>query len=515
MKSNFLGFLFACILPLSALADDGTGPASSEIVWPTAGWKTSSPEEQGMSSSDLIQLIDQGEKADLDSVLVARNGALVLDAYYGPYRPGIKHILNSSTKGVIGTLIAIELQRGLLHSADDTVLPFFAGRTIANVDEGKKAISIQTLLDMTSGIDWTEPLAGVPLTLTQMSQSPDWVQFVLDRPMAGPPGTTFNYDSGNPQLLSAIIKKTTDSSALDFAKEQLFGPLGISDTLWQSDPQGNSIGGYGLYMEPEDMAKLGYLYLRNGQWEGKQLIPAAWVDRIKHASVVMNVSGGHYHYANLLWTLPEGNAFWFDGLNTEIILVLPDSDIVAVFTGRKYTDIQKLMESIIGAAKSDKPLPADPASLSGLGTRVKAAATEKPTPVRKPGANAKAISGKPIQLADNSLGLVSVVLNLEGKNPSYEFVRKPKAPGAPNLHVQGPIGLDGYYRFQNAPDGTISGFKGTWMNERTLLVSNRVLGDDSTTEFIFQIYPSSVNLEIKARRGFQLEIKGSVGDTTK
>ena len=73
-------------------------------------------------------------------------------------------------------------------------------------------------------------------------------------------------------MLSAIIKKTTDSSALDFAKEQLFGPLGISDTLWQSDPQGNSIGGYGLYMEPEDMAKLGYLYLRNGQWEGKQLI---------------------------------------------------------------------------------------------------------------------------------------------------------------------------------------------------------------------------------------------------
>lgn len=515
MKSNLLVFLLACSLPLLALADDGTGPANGAIAWPTAGWKTSSPEEQGMSSSDLAQLVDQGEKADLDSLLVARHGALVLDAYYGPYRPGIKHIVNSATKGVIGTLIGIELQSGQLHSTDDPVLPYFADRTIANVDEGKKAMTIQTLLDMTSGIDWTEPLMGTPVTVSQMSQSPDWVQFVLDRPMAVPPGSTFNYDSGNPQLLSAIIRKTTDSSALDFAKEQLFGPLGISDVLWQSDPQGNSIGGYGLYLVPEDMAKLGYLYLRNGLWEGKQLIAPAWVDRIKHASVVMNVGDGHYHYANLLWTLPERNAYWFDGLNTEIILVLPDSDIVAVFTGRKYTDLQKLMASIIGAAKSDKPLPADAASLSGLGARVKAAAAEKPTPVRKPGATARGVMRKPIQLADNSLGLVSVVLNLEDKNPSYEFVRKPKTPGAPNVHVQGPIGMDGYYRFQNAPDGTVTGFKGTWMNDHTLLVSNRVLGDDTTTEFIFRTSASSVNLEIKGRRGFKLEIKGSIGETAK
>jgi hypothetical protein len=101
------------------------------------------------------------------------------------------------------------------------------------------------------------------------------------------------------------------------------------------------------------------------------------------------------------------------------------------------------------------------------------------------------------------------------KNPSYEFVRKPKTPGAPNVHVQGPIGMDGYYRFQNAPDGTVTGFKGTWMNDRTLLVSNRVLGDDTTTEFIFRTSASSVNLEIKGRRGFKLEIKGSIGETAK
>jgi hypothetical protein len=83
------------------------------------------------------------------------------------------------------------------------------------------------------------------------------------------------------------------------------------------------------------------------------------------------------------------------------------------------------------------------------------------------------------------------------------------------VHVQGPIGLDGYYRFQNAPDGTISGFKGTWMNERTLLVSSRVLGDDTTTEFIFRTSASSVNLEIKGRLGFKLEIKGSVAENPK
>ena len=168
------------------------------------------------------------------------------------------------------------------------MLDFFADRSVANPDDRKKAITVQHLLDMTSGMDWREPLDGRPASMIEMERSPDWVKFILDRPMSNTAGEIFNYDSGNPHLLSAILTKLTGMSASDYAKSRLFGPLGISEWNWRRDPQGNSTGGYGLSLKPRDMAKIGYLYLRRGEWEDKTLVPPAWVDRVSHATVDMN-----------------------------------------------------------------------------------------------------------------------------------------------------------------------------------------------------------------------------------
>jgi CubicO group peptidase (beta-lactamase class C family) len=121
-----------------------------------------------------------------------------------------------------------------------------------------------------------------------MTQSPNWVEFVLDRPMSSTPGDGFNYNSGNAQLVSAIITKLTGMSALDYAKAKLFAPLGIRDVFWPADPQGISSGRGGSYLQIGDLAKIGYLYLRNGAWEGKQLLPAAWIEKINHATVDMH-----------------------------------------------------------------------------------------------------------------------------------------------------------------------------------------------------------------------------------
>ena len=136
-------------------------------------------------------------------------------------------------------------------------MDFFSDRTIVNLDDNKKAITIQNLLDMTSGLDSTEPLGeGPPRSMIDMEHSADWEQFVLDRPMATKPGAAFNYNSGNPRL-SAILTKLTGQSAVDYARKRLFEPLGISDVFWRSDPRGVSIGGYGLFLQPRDMAKFG------------------------------------------------------------------------------------------------------------------------------------------------------------------------------------------------------------------------------------------------------------------
>jgi CubicO group peptidase (beta-lactamase class C family) len=150
----------------AALAQGGPEP-----VWPTTQWPTSTPEQQGMDSVALASLLDFGTSRSLDSLLLVRHGRIVLDAYYAPYTSEIPHRINSATKSVVGTLAAIVQKDGLLDGFDHPVLDFFGDRAIANLDERKKAITIQNLLDMTSGIDWSEPLDGPLVSLFDISFS--------------------------------------------------------------------------------------------------------------------------------------------------------------------------------------------------------------------------------------------------------------------------------------------------------------------------------------------------------
>jgi CubicO group peptidase (beta-lactamase class C family) len=165
--------------------------ATVEPVWPTKEWQTSTPEDQGMASTELAALVDFGRAHNLDSLLVVRHGKIVTEAYYAPYTSGIPHAMYSATKAVIGTLLAITCREGLLDSPAHPLLDFFDRNSIANLDDRKEAITIQSLLDMTSGIGWTEPLNGDPASNIEMEHSPDWVKFILDRPMSSVPGTTF------------------------------------------------------------------------------------------------------------------------------------------------------------------------------------------------------------------------------------------------------------------------------------------------------------------------------------
>jgi CubicO group peptidase (beta-lactamase class C family) len=124
-------------------------------------------------------------------------------------------------------------------------------------------------------------------------------------------------------------------SALDCAKAKLFGPLGINDVMWRRDPQGNSVGGNDMFLLPRDMAKIGYLYLRSGAWEGKQLFSAAWIDKIIHATVDMhNRWEPDLRYSNFFWVLPDKHVYMAAGYNGQVIMVLPDLDVVAVTTAR-------------------------------------------------------------------------------------------------------------------------------------------------------------------------------------
>jgi len=228
-RSDKLGFLAAALGSLMVAVSICSGAAptqeATEPIWPTKEWQTSSPEEEGMDSKELAKLVDFGTMHSFDSLMVVRHGKIVAEAYYAPSSSGIPHAVRSVTKAVISTLMAIVSKDGLLDSPSHRVLDFFDHRNIANLDDTKEAITVQNLLDMTSGMAWIQPPYGTAPSVIEMERSPDWVKFILDRPMSSAPGDTFNYSDGNAQLLSAIITKLTGISALEYAKAKLFAPL--------------------------------------------------------------------------------------------------------------------------------------------------------------------------------------------------------------------------------------------------------------------------------------------------
>jgi CubicO group peptidase (beta-lactamase class C family) len=176
-------------------------------------------------------MVEAIQKQDLkvDSALVIRHGTIVAETYFSSYQRDTPHELFSCTKSFVSALVGIAIAQGAIKGVDQPVLGFFPGRTFANDDPRKQAMTLDNLLTMTSGLDWAE---GDPAYI-QLVRSADWVQFMLDKPMVEEPGKRFNYCSGCSHVLSAIVQQTTGTSTLDFAKANLFGPLGIANPSWQ------------------------------------------------------------------------------------------------------------------------------------------------------------------------------------------------------------------------------------------------------------------------------------------
>jgi len=341
----------ACAKSTAAVAEtpapSATPAGPQGAYWPTDGWRTSAPEEQGMDGEKITQALDTIEKDGLalHSLLIVRNGYLVSENYYWGYSKSRKHELYSVTKSFVSTLVGIAIDRGSIDGVGHPMADFFPGLAFENPDPRKDAITLDDVLTMRSGLDWTE----ADSSYTMMYRSPDWVKFMFDLPMASAPGTNFLYCSGCTHLLSAAVQKATGTPTRDFADEYLFRPLGITDANWETDTGGIPIGGWGLSIAPRDMAKLGYLFLRNGAWDGKQIVSAGWVkDAVRtHAS-----TGGALGYGYQWWTYPSLNAFTALGRYGQTIFVIPDKDLIVVTTAamEDHYRIFGLIEDFIAPA---------------------------------------------------------------------------------------------------------------------------------------------------------------------
>ena len=501
---------FQCFAGGNASADE-----TPETPWPTKLWQVSTPEEQGMDSARLARLIEAVGTYKQDSLMIIRHGRIVAEAYYAPYVAGISHDLRSVTKSVVGTLTAIQLQKGSLDSVDHPVVDLFSDKQIQNVDDRKKAITVQSLLDMTSGIEWVEKAYTPDETIMRMYQSPDRTAFVLNQPMAGAPGTNFNYNGGNPYLLSALINKKSGQNALDFARKELFEPLGIKSAKWGAvDAQGVTDGEAGLFLSPHDMARIGYLYLHNGMWDGKQIIPSSWVDGAKAGGVTATFG---FHYANLWWSHPEKGAYMARGRHSQLILVLPKLDVVAVMTGvlrdTEFYSASGLIDDISSAVKSDTALPAaDPIAKALLTAAIRQAATEKPSAVGGTPELAKAVSGKTYQFSDNALRVKSFTLNFLDSDSSWVITTYTGKADRPTDRFTGLVGLDGIFRKSPPALYGINAARGRWINENTFAMERRILGRGEIQTWALTFDGDKVTVNFENTDGVKAELHGEIKD---
>ncbi|MBN1271056.1 MAG: serine hydrolase [Candidatus Aminicenantes bacterium] len=334
-KIKFISLMFVFVL-LSCHNSEKS--LSTKYKWPT-----STPEAQELDPEKLKSLVqairDDKTYPDVDSLLIIRNGFLVLEEYFHGYDAETLHMVQSVTKSFISALVGIAIDKGFIKDANQKILGFFPDLdSIKNLDERKRSIKIQDLLTMRSGTDFYEREFGSPnFELNRLATG--WDIFYLDRPMISDPGTGFRYDTGGSVLLSAILKKVNGMHADAFAEKYLFSHLDISKTFWIKNSEGYPHAGGGLHLLPRDMAKLGQLYLQNGVWQGEQIIPVQWIEESFKPHVIFRVPEDHPYkgYGYYWWILKldpkdetKGYIYTALGLWGQFIFVIPEYDMVVV-----------------------------------------------------------------------------------------------------------------------------------------------------------------------------------------
>jgi CubicO group peptidase (beta-lactamase class C family) len=442
------------------------GAVPEPAYWPTAGWQSSTPEAQGFDSVKLaegLQAIKQNGTS-VHSILIVRGGFFFLDAYFYPYDGSYYHDLASVTKSVMTTLIGIAADQGKLD-LDQPMLSFFADRTIANRDARKESITVRHLAAMTSGFE-CDPV-DEQKTSDEMEASDDWVQFSLDRPVVAEPGTRFVYDNASIHLLSAILQQATGMTAAEYAQANLFEPLGITDFYWPTDANGYTRGWGDLSLHPRDAAKIGFLFLHQGQWEGRQVVSREWVNMATDAYISTGRDEDEYYGYGWWVERPDDGIALFraDGRNGQRIYVISSMNLVLVTTGGGFEldDVTPYIEEAI--VDLENPLPSNDTGVSRL-EAVVAELRQAPAaqPVLPLPDVAIAVSGKIFVFEPNPANIQSIRIDFDHATEATYYIQ------AENEEVMrvGGVGLDGVYRTSSSGWPAIA--KAEWSDDNTLLL---------------------------------------------
>jgi len=381
----------------------------------------SAPEKQGMPSGAILAFLDGVEQGphEFHGFMLVRHGYVIAEGWWSPYGAKLNHMLYSLSKSFTSTAVGFAVAEGRLK-VEDRLASFFPEDLPAAPSENLSALRVRDLLTMSVG--------HAEDSTSAITKTDNWVRTFLSLPITNRPGSTFLYNSGATYILSAVVQKLTGQKVIDYLGPRLFRPLDITGMTWETCPRGINTGGWGLSIQTEGLAKFGAMYLQKGAWNGKQLLPASWIEEATSFKIqqppgpgadletLKKKSDWHQGYCYQFWRCRH-NAFRGDGAFGQFTVVMPEQDAVLAMTSESPSmqgELDLVWEHLLPAMKAGA-LPADSPAQRRLQEKLASLALTPPK-ARSACPMATAVSGRSFKMEPNAMGVQNVTFDFRTRS---------------------------------------------------------------------------------------------------
>ncbi|MEM7122514.1 MAG: serine hydrolase [Pseudomonadota bacterium] len=489
-------------------ATDGGGHDDAAVPFT---WRPTVPETQGIDSRHLTRALralhDDG--IALHSLIIVRNGDVVLEVYAPPYDRNTLHNVKSVSKSIMSALVGVALREGLLTGLDQTVHQAFPEYIADDTDPRKKSITLRHLLTMTSGLDLDE---NGPIWDGIVS-SDDWIKAALDRPMSADPGERFLYSTALTHIVSGILSRASGRRMLKLCRDHLFDPLGIGEVQWRQDPQGYDFGGAELFMRPRDMAAFGLLYLNGGRWNGRQIVPAAWVE--ESTGNQMQGVDADDRYGYWWWRDLTGDiGYRASGWGGQHIVVLPGLNMVVAANFGDPNGLRRFFEGFDVSRIGSETLPPNPEAARELQALVSTIQHPEPTSVPELPPLTRDVTGRAYQMDGTDRTSPYDAITFDFDRSDRAWITLATKDGSHRLA----IGLDGLYRstasglFGRMPCDNRIALRGRWTDDSTFTMDWIDVGDPNHARLVFSFCDDEIVVDVDVDpAGEHVMLRGSCG----
>ena len=486
------------------------------------------PETEGVSSNGITDFLNAANKSktEFHSFMLIRHGKVIAEGWWNPYRRDLKHTLYSCSKSFTATAVGFAVTEKLL-SVEDKVISFFPDELPATVDNYLAGLTIKDALSMSDGQD--------PDPTYKIGIDSNWIKAFLATPVLNEPGTKFLYNSLGTYMLSAIVQKVTGQKVVEYLKPRLFDPLGITGMDWETDTKGINTGGWGLRLRTEDMAKFAQLFLQKGKWNGKQILPAAWVEEASKIKIIQHPdlpqakrdsSDWEQGYCYQMWRC-KNNAYRGDGAFGQYMIVMPEQDAVLAVTAETpdmQEEINLVWQYLLPAMHKEK-LPADKEAATVLKEKIKTLSL--PLPPKNNTAMAYAVMEKTYTITANDKHLQKISFSfkndvchvaLKTDTATYQLGFDYGKWLQDATNKPGPSLTGGGIEFRNMLYPAKVAGSYTWKDDNTLKLILRYVESPHTETFTCHFDGMNLALDIENSFDFgskKTELKGVASETSK